>query len=48
MAEADGFEERRELDACLDLFGDDRGNLIPILQRIQEKLSYLSPEAIRR
>jgi NADH-quinone oxidoreductase subunit E len=43
-----GPEELRELNACLDPFGDDRGNLIPILQRIQEKLAYLPPEAIFR
>lgn len=41
-------EALRELDACVSPFGEDRGNLIPILQRIQEKLAYLPPEAIRR
>ncbi len=41
-------EELRELDACVSPFGEDRGNLIPLLQRIQEKLAYLPPEAIRR
>jgi NADH-quinone oxidoreductase subunit E len=43
-----GAEELQELDACFEPFGDDRGNLIPILQRIQEKLAYLPPEAIAR
>ncbi|MGE5842166.1 MAG: NADH-quinone oxidoreductase subunit NuoE [Deltaproteobacteria bacterium] len=43
-----GAEDLRELDSCLDSFGGDRENLIPILQRIQEKLSYLPPEAIHR
>ena len=48
MTDEVGTEELRKLDAGLDSFGDDRGNLIPILQRIQEKLGYLPPEAIRR
>jgi NADH-quinone oxidoreductase subunit E len=43
-----GAEELRELETCLNSFGDDRGNLIPLLQRIQEKLAYLPPEALRR
>jgi NADH-quinone oxidoreductase subunit E len=43
-----GPEELQELDACFEPFGDHRGNLIPILQRIQEKLAYLPPEAIAR
>jgi NADH-quinone oxidoreductase subunit E len=42
-----GGEEPRELAACLEPFGEGRGNLIPILQRVQEKLAYLPPEAIR-
>jgi NADH-quinone oxidoreductase subunit E len=46
MTEDLGAEGLRELDACLAPFGDDRGNLIPLLQRIQQKLAYLSPEAI--
>ena len=48
MTEDLGAEELRELDACLDPFGEDRGNLIPMLQRIQEKLAYLPPEALHR
>ena len=48
MTEDLGAEELRELDACLSPFGEDRGNLIPLLQRIQEKLAYLPPEAIHR
>jgi NADH-quinone oxidoreductase subunit E len=48
MTDDVGAEELRELNACLEPFGDDRGNLIPILQRIQEKLAYLPPEALFR
>jgi len=48
MTDEGGAEELRDLDACLDPFGDDRGNLIPILQRIQEKFAYLPHEAIQR
>ena len=36
MTDELGADELRELDACIAPFGDDRGNLIPILQRIQE------------
>ncbi|MCU0595925.1 MAG: NADH-quinone oxidoreductase subunit NuoE [Desulfobacterota bacterium] len=48
MTDDRSAEELRELDACVSPFGEDRGNLIPLLQRIQEKLAYLPPEAIRR
>jgi NADH-quinone oxidoreductase subunit E len=48
MTDDVGAEELQKLDACLEPFGDDRVNLIPILQRIQEKLAYLPPEAIYR
>jgi NADH-quinone oxidoreductase subunit E len=48
MTDEIGAEELRELDACLSPFGDDRGVLIPILQRIQDKLAYLPLEAIHR
>ena len=40
-------EERDKITACLQLFQDERRNLIPILQRIQESLAYLPPEAIQ-
>jgi NADH-quinone oxidoreductase subunit E len=43
-----GAQELGELDACLAPFDHDRGNLIPILQRIQGRLAYLPPEAIHR
>ncbi len=36
-----------EIALKLDLFKKNRGNLIPILQMIQEKYSYLAPECIR-
>ena len=48
MTDELGPEELQNLDACLAPFKDNRGNLIPILQRIQEKLAYLPPEAIQR
>jgi NADH-quinone oxidoreductase subunit E len=38
------------LEDYLDLFsefGNEEGNLIPILQRIQEKLGYISEDAVR-
>jgi NADH-quinone oxidoreductase subunit E len=40
-------EEQQEITALLESFPEDRRNLIPILQRIQEKIAYLAPEAIR-
>jgi NADH-quinone oxidoreductase subunit E len=48
MTDDIGAEELQKLDACLEPFGVDRVNLIPILQRIQEMLAYLPPEAIHR
>jgi NADH-quinone oxidoreductase subunit E len=39
-------EAIREIAENVASFGEDRGNLIPLLQRIQEKLAYLPPEAI--
>lgn len=43
-----GAEALQDIAACLEPFGEDRGNLIPALQRIQGKLAYLPPEAIQR
>lgn len=43
-----GAEDLRELDACLHPLVGGRGSLIPILQRIQERFSYLPAEAIHR
>jgi NADH-quinone oxidoreductase subunit E len=40
-------EERHKISACLQLFQEERRNLIPILQRIQESLAYIPPEAIQ-
>jgi len=41
-------EEQQKIAASLEPFQADRRNLIPILQRIQERLAYLPPEAIER
>ena len=41
-------EEQQQIAACVESFGQDRGNLVPVLQRIQETCAYLSPEAIRK
>jgi len=41
-------QEQQKLATCLEPFQEDRRNLIPILQRIQDKLTYLPPEAIQR
>ncbi|MBW1680972.1 MAG: NADH-quinone oxidoreductase subunit NuoE [Deltaproteobacteria bacterium] len=35
-----------EIAGALGRFGQERGNLIPILQMVQERLSYLPPRAI--
>jgi NADH-quinone oxidoreductase subunit E len=40
-------EEYQKINTCLEAFQEDRKNLIPILQRIQESLAYLPPEAIQ-
>ncbi len=40
-------EEQLKIIACLEPFLEDRRNLIPILQRVQESLAYLPPEAIQ-
>ena len=40
-------EEQQKIATCLEPFQEDRRNLIPILQRIQESLAYLPPEAIQ-
>ncbi len=39
-------EEQQQIAACVEAFGQDRGNLVPVLQRIQDKFAYLSAEAI--
>ncbi len=39
--------ETAELSPVLEAFPRERGNLIPILQEIQERYGYLSKEAIR-
>jgi NADH-quinone oxidoreductase subunit E len=41
-------EEQKEMALCVETFGRERGNLIPVLQRVQETFSYLSAEAIRK
>jgi NADH-quinone oxidoreductase subunit E len=41
-------EEQQQITACVEAFGQDRGNLVPVLQRIQEQFAYLSAEAIRK
>jgi NADH-quinone oxidoreductase subunit E len=40
-------EEKQKIVDCLEPFPEDRKNLIPILQRIQEILAYLPPEPIQ-
>lgn len=40
-------QEEQKIATCLEPFQEDRGNLIPILQRIQERLAYLPPKAIQ-
>jgi len=40
-------QERRAIAACIEPLGPERGNLIPLLQRIQTDLGYIPPEAIR-
>lgn len=40
-------EAGQAIDAVLALHGREREHLIPILQDIQEHMSYLSPEALR-
>ena len=37
----------RDIVSRLKCFSSDRGDLIPVLQMIQEKYSYLSPDAIK-
>lgn len=41
-------DEQTEIAECVEAFGQDRGNLVPVLQRIQDKFAYLSVEAIRK
>ena len=48
MTDEVGAEEQRKIATCVQSFQAGRGNLIPILQRIQESLAYLPPEAIQR
>lgn len=40
-------EEARAIAARIEPFGHERGNLVPLLQRVQTDLGYLSPEAIQ-
>jgi NADH-quinone oxidoreductase subunit E len=40
-------EEQEKISHCIGLFTEDRRNLIPLLQRIQESLAYLPAEAVR-
>ncbi|HSB75425.1 MAG TPA: NAD(P)H-dependent oxidoreductase subunit E [Terriglobales bacterium] len=40
--------EAQDIKPLLEPFGDERANLIPILQEIQASLSYLPQEALRR
>jgi len=50
MDQAPPEEEKAALEQIASKLADfkkQRGNLIPILQMIQEKLAYLSPEALR-
>ena len=35
-----------EIKRCLVQYGKERGNLIPILQMVQEKMAYLPPDTI--
>ena len=37
-----------EIDQILKEYGGSRDNLIPILQDVQQRMSYLSPEAIEK
>lgn len=39
-------EARKSIRKILSAHGPEREHLIPILQEIQERLSYLSPEAV--
>lgn len=41
-------EEEEKIEGCLKLFSEDRKNLIPLLQRIQDELAYLPKRAILR
>lgn len=47
MPETDAVEQK-EIAACVEAFGRERGSLIPLLQRIQARLAYLPAEAIRQ
>ena len=38
---------KKQIDGILSDFGQDRSNLIPILQRAQQKLGYLPEEAMQ-
>ncbi|MEW6186859.1 MAG: NADH-quinone oxidoreductase subunit NuoE [Thermodesulfobacteriota bacterium] len=40
-------EEQEKITLCIGLFNEDRRNLIPLLQKIQESLAYLPAEAVR-
>jgi NADH:ubiquinone oxidoreductase subunit E len=35
-----------QIEAVIEQFSRDRGNLVPILNRVQETAGYLSPDAI--
>lgn len=41
------FTFNKELDGILSNFSQDRGNLIPILQQVQQKFGYLPEEAMQ-
>lgn len=41
-------EEQKQIAVCVEAFGQDRGNLVPALQRIQDKFDYLSAQAIEK
>ena len=38
----------KEIDGILSNFSQDRGNLIPILQQVQQELGYLPEEAMQK
>ena len=43
-----GAPMERAVDSIIQRFGDERENIIPILQAVQEKYRYLPPEALQR
>jgi NADH-quinone oxidoreductase subunit E len=42
------ISSNHEIEEILKGYGRSRDNLIPILQDVQERLAYLSPEAVRQ